>query len=74
MLLIAAAAAAALSTPEPPRRPGSATAQAQAIVRIVSGVRLRLDGRANDGAPPARDAYVRIAGALLQPARLIEFE
>jgi hypothetical protein len=74
MLLIAAAAAAALSTPEPPRRPGSATAQAQAIVRIVSGVRLRFDGRANDGAPPARDTYVRIAGALFQPARLIEFE
>jgi hypothetical protein len=73
MLLLAAAAVALLPS-DAPRRPGSASAQAQAIVRIVSGVRVRFDGRTNAGAPPARNTFVRTAGAILQPAKLVEFE
>ena len=74
MLLLAAAAAVALSPAQPPSRPVGATAQAQAIIRIVSGVRLRFDQPANEGAPAARDTFVRTADALPQPAKLIEFE
>jgi hypothetical protein len=74
MLLLAAAAAVALSPAQPPSRPVGATAQAQAIIRIVSGVRLRFDQPANEGAPAARDTFVRTADALRQPAKLIEFE
>jgi hypothetical protein len=72
MLLLAAAAL--LSPSEPPRPRVGATARAQAIIRIVSGVRLRFDRPDNEGAPAARDTFVITADALRQPAKLIEFE
>jgi len=73
MLLLAAVVALA-SPAEPPRPRVTATAHAQAIGRIVSGVRLRFDRSFNEGAPPARSTWVRTPGAMLQPAKLIEFE
>jgi hypothetical protein len=74
MILIAAAAIAASSAPVSPWRASGAVAQAQAMVRIVSGVRLHLGQESNEGAPSLRDTVVRTQGAAVQPARLIEFE
>ncbi|HET7606239.1 MAG TPA: hypothetical protein VFK28_09240 [Sphingomicrobium sp.] len=72
MLLIAAAAAVA--APQPPSsRPAPAVAQATATVRIVSGVRLKLDSPTNPGAPPAHDSKVMTEQGK-RPARLIEFQ
>ena len=72
MLLLAAAAAVA--APEPPSsRPAPVVAQATAVVRIVSGVRLKLDSPTNPGAPPAHDSKVTTEDGQ-RPARLIEFE
>lgn len=72
MLILAAAAA--LATPQPPpSRPAPAVAQATASVRIVSGVRLKLDSPTNAGAPPAHDSKVMTEHGK-QPARLIEFQ
>lgn len=71
MLLFAAAIAAsppAASRPAPP-----VVTEATATVRIVSGVRLKLDSATNADAPPAHDGTVKAQGRL-QPARLIEFE
>jgi hypothetical protein len=68
-------AAAAVIPPLPAAHsPTSATAQARAIVRIVSGVRLRFSGEQDQGVPRLRETKVRTADARLQPARLIEFE
>jgi len=72
MLWLAAAAAIAASTPSigaPPR----VAAQATATVRIISGVRLKLDSNTNTDAPPAHDSVVTTNGTQ-QPARLIEFQ
>jgi hypothetical protein len=74
MILITAAAIVASPVPMPPWRASGAVAQAQAMVRIVSGVRLHFDQESNQGAPPLRDTVVRTQGAAVQPARLIEFE
>ena len=73
MLLLAAAVA--LSTPAPERTStGVATAQAQAVVRIISAVRLRLgEGALSGEAPPARAAIIHAEGSA-QAASLIEFE
>jgi len=73
-MLLLTAAAVALSPPDLTLRSSAATAQARAIVRIVSAVRLRFDQTVNDGAPRIRDTIVRTQDARLQPARLIEFE
>jgi hypothetical protein len=71
MLLLAAAAA--IAAPQPSnRRPAPVVAQATATVRIVSGVRLKLDSPTNAGAPPAHDSKVMTEHGK-QPARLIEF-
>ena len=47
--------------------------QATATVRIISGVRLKLDSSTNSDAPPAHDAVV-VTDGTPQPARLIEFQ
>jgi hypothetical protein len=76
MLLLAAVAAAAAgtATEAPPRASAvPVAAEATATVRIVRGVRLKLDSQLNDGAPPAHDSKVRSDGEV-RPARLIEFE
>jgi hypothetical protein len=69
------AAAAALAAPAPANsgpRPVLAV-QAEASVRIISGVRLKFDSPTNEGAPPAHDSKVTADGKA-QRARLIEFE
>jgi hypothetical protein len=72
MLLLAAAIAAA-STPTEGRTAPVVVAEATASVRIVSGVRLKLDSPTNADAPPAHDSTIKSDGKD-HPARLIEFE
>ena len=72
MLWLAAAAAIAASTPSTGTLPPVAV-QARATVRIISGVRLKLDSTTNPDAPPAHDSVVTTNGTQ-QPARLIEFQ
>lgn len=71
MLLLAAAAIAA-ATPAP-SGPPPVVVQATATVRIISGVRLKLDSPTNADAPPAHDSTITADGTQ-QPARLIEFQ
>jgi hypothetical protein len=73
MLLLIAAAAAATAAPQPETRPAPAAVQATATVRIISGVRLKLDSAINEGAPAAHDSTISADGTQ-KPARLIEFE
>ena len=72
MMLWLAAAAIAASTPQP-NGPAPVVVQATATVRILSGVRLKLDSATNSGAPLAHDTMVKTDGTQ-QPARLIEFQ
>jgi hypothetical protein len=72
MLRLAAAAAIAAWTPAN-NSPPPVAVQATATVRIISGVRLKLDSTTNADAPPARDVTVTTNGTQ-QPARLIEFQ
>ena len=72
MLLFAAAAIAA-STPATSRPMPAVVVEATATVRIVAGVRLKLDSPINADAPPAHDSKITADGRV-QPARLIEFE
>lgn len=71
-LLAAAAVAATLSIGSAPTPP--VTVQATATVRIISGVRLRLDSATNANAPKAHDSVVTTTDGLQHDARLIEFE
>lgn len=75
MMLVFAAAAIALSAqPNAPATHATATAQATATVRVISGVRLRLDGQNNSSdVPPPRNT-IFTSGGVQQPARLIEFQ
>ena len=73
MLLIAAAAMVSTAVHDGPQRPVRPLVQAVATVRIVSGVRLHLNGQANSEAPPPRDCVIRTDTGE-QPAHLIEFE
>ncbi|HEY7006683.1 MAG TPA: hypothetical protein VH392_09395 [Sphingomicrobium sp.] len=72
MMVLLALVAVASATP-PDRAPTPAVGHATASVRIVSGVRLKLDSPTNPDAPPAHDSTVTTDGKE-QPARLIEFE
>jgi hypothetical protein len=71
MLWLATAAIAA-STPLP-AGPAPAVVQATAMVRIVSGVRLKLDSVVNEDAPRAHETKVTTDG-IRRDAQLIEFE
>jgi len=78
MFLLAAAAAVATGTAMPAPAfsgavPAPVAAEAVATVRIVRGVRLKLDSPTNAGAPAAHDSVVTTDGNQ-KPARLIEFE
>jgi len=66
-LAIAASASPGASLPVAP------AIQARAMVRILSGVRVRLDGRAKAGVPKPRNSMIWANGEQ-QPARLIEFQ
>ncbi len=72
-MLALAALAMAVSAPQPAPVPIGPAVEARATVRIVSGVRLKLDGSINADVPAPRDTTLRSSG-LSQPARLIEFE
>ena len=73
-ILTVAAAAASLAGSAPDRAPAPVAVQATATVRILAGVRLKLDSATNEGAPKARDAIVKMKDGSEQPARLIEFQ
>ena len=67
-------AAAAIVATQPPSGGQSAVhVEAIATVRIISGVRLKLDSATNRNAPRAHDSVVTADGSR-RPARLIEFE
>jgi hypothetical protein len=66
--------AAALATASTPAQAPSISAQATATIRVIAAVRLRLDGSTNTGAPPVRNAVLRLADGTSRPARLIEFQ
>ena len=68
-----AAAAALATTLARPSGTVPVTVQATATVRIISGVRLKLDATANRDAPPAQDRKIIVDG-MPRAARLIEFE
>jgi hypothetical protein len=64
----------AISAAKPPTIvPSPAAVQARATVRVISGIRLKLNSRTNAGAPPARETMVSADGAK-RVARLVEFE
>ncbi|MEO6226124.1 MAG: hypothetical protein ABIO80_09795 [Sphingomicrobium sp.] len=65
--------ALALAASAPHNPTAAPMVQAQATVRIVYGVRLKLDGKANPDAPLPRAAELRSGGEII-PARLIEFQ
>ena len=71
MILVAAAVLATALTP--PQAP-SVTAQATATIRVIAAIRLKLGALDNPGAPPARNAVLRLADGTSQPAKLIEFQ
>jgi hypothetical protein len=72
--MILLAAAAALASPTPTAHPVSATAQATATIRVVTAVRLKLDGSDNPGAPATRGTVLRFSDGTTLDAKLIEFE
>jgi len=73
-MIVLAAAAVALATTQPSSHPVSATAQATATIRVITAVRLKLDGTDNPGAPPVRNAVLRSSDGSIHAARLIEFQ
>jgi len=74
MFLLAAAIAAATAPAGSTASSPVVEVQATATVRILSGVRLKLDSSSNAGAPPAHDSAVTAKDGTVQPARLIEFQ
>ena len=76
MLILAAAAIAALPPTAAPGANASASVQAIATVRVISGVRLSFgaDQQSEPGAPRPRLTIVHTADAQQQPAELFEFE
>ena len=75
VMLWLAAAAMTAATPQPaPSSPMRAVVQARATVRIISGQRIRFDGRPSEDAPRPSDSVVHTDGKAAQPARLVEFQ
>jgi hypothetical protein len=72
MMFWIAAAALTASSPAQGTQP-RVSVEAIATVRILSGVRLRLDSPTNRDAPRAHDTIV-ITDGNRRPAKLIEFE
>ena len=72
-MLWLAAAAAIVATQPPAGGRSPVSVEAIATVRIISGVRLKLDSPTNRDAPRAHDSVVTTDGNR-RPARLIEFE
>jgi hypothetical protein len=75
MAMVFLAAAALAATPPSPPRPVAAVAQATATIRVISAVRLKLDGAApNPDAPAPRQSVVKTSDGSVQAAKLIEFQ
>ena len=75
MLLLLASAFLAIAPHGTASSPARPQVQATATVRIVSGIQLRMDGRANPTAPQPRPAMIELErGTAKVAARLIEFE
>ena len=72
MLLVLAATAAVAAVQPAPQR--SATAVAQATIRIVEPVRLRMGADRSLEGQPVRDAMVRSEDGRQQRAKLVELE
>jgi hypothetical protein len=66
--------AAALITAAPHAQHSFAVAQATATIRIVTAVRVRLDGSDNPGLPRARRGVIKSVDGTARPAELIEFQ
>lgn len=73
-MIILAAAAVALTTSQSSSPGVSASARATATIRVVTAVRLKLDGTDNPGAPPFRKAVLQASDGSTQEAELIEFQ
>jgi len=73
-MIILAAAAVALTTSQSSSPGVSASARATATIRVVTAVRLKLDGTDNPGAPPFRKAVLQSSDGSTQEAELIEFQ
>ena len=72
-MMIWLAAAALAASPSAQGTQPRVSVEAIATVRILSGVRLRLDSPINRDAPRTHDSIV-ITGGTRRPAKLIEFE
>jgi len=72
--MIILAAAVALTTSQSSSPGVSASARATATIRVVTAVRLKLDGTDNPGAPPFRKAVLQASDGSTQEAELIEFQ
>jgi len=66
--------ATALAIVQPQKPAAFAVAQATATIRVVEGVRLKLDGSQNADAPPPRASSIKMTDGSSRPARLIEFQ
>lgn len=73
LFLAAAAASVAMTTPSPDRRAAVPLVQAQATVRILSGVRLQL-GKTNAVAGQRLRVTNVSTSDGVRPAKLVEFE
>lgn len=73
-MFVLAAALAATAPPSSAPATAHVAVQATATVRIISGVRLKLDSATNADAPPAHDGLVTTNDGTAHPARLIEFQ
>ena len=73
LLLTAVAIAASAPSPAPPAHYG-ATARGQAVIRIVSAVRLSFDGRQMQGGTPAARATTVRGDGVAKRVNLIEFQ
>ena len=74
MLLLAAAAALASTPQNLPSGGVRATVQAQAVVRIITGVSVRLGQGALSGEAPRPHVTIATADGAPKPANLIEFQ
>jgi hypothetical protein len=73
MLWLAALALAANTQQQPQPLAAPVSVQADATVRVISGVVVDLTGQATADAPPVRETSVRIEGAP-ERVRLVEFQ
>jgi hypothetical protein len=73
-MLLLAVLSAAIATQPHASHPVTASAQATATIRIVTAVRLKLDGSENRDAPPVRNVVLRTSDGVTHPAKLIEFQ